>query len=577
MTQTLSLNPVVDIVVEISPQAAPRRTFNQGLIIGNSARIPAWTRLMLVDSGYAQEMIDVGFQVTDPEYLAAQEYFSQSPQPAFGWIGAQVPSALQTAIPHAGNAGTNYVAGDIVNVIQGTGMTITPANGTFDTFTISGANLTSAVYSTTGTQTGKLTISGLTVGNRYCLRLTPTLTSGQTPTITATSGATNTSIPTLVTATVEVIYFTASATSAVFTFTNTAAAAWSTASTTCYACSGQLEVLTIGALGAVATLGKIVGSQGQGYAAASSVVTVGGSGTGLLVDISTVGETALDAVTICRDASPAWYTVGVCGAAKADHIACAAYIEGLGTAGGLYMGTTQDTDVPPGTAGNVGLTIQADEYRRSWIEYSSATNDPYANSWAAAMGVAMGLNNGLPNSYFIMMFKRLVGILPETQLTLTQVKNIEDANLNVYVNRGSYYNMLEKGALGDGTWFDQVLFTDMLASNIQLNVMDLLYGSPAVPQTDPGVSEIIHAINTANKQGLAIGYISKNGVYNGTQPVLNLNPGDPMPDGYVCQAPSVTTLTPAEVSARQSPAIYNVINFTNGIQSVVIAVIVSNS
>ena len=135
----------------------------------------------------------------------------------------------------AGNQYGGLPQPSAAQIYQGTvGSTIppTPANVTYTTFTISGANITSAVWGS-ATQTGTLTIASLTVGKTYRLNFTPTITS-QVPTLTATNGTDLYVIPTLVTTVQEVVYFRATATSAVFTFSNTAASSWSTASTTCY-------------------------------------------------------------------------------------------------------------------------------------------------------------------------------------------------------------------------------------------------------------------------------------------------------------------------------------------------------
>jgi hypothetical protein len=131
-------------------------------------------------------------------------------------------------------------------VTQGSSMTVTPANGNYNTFTISSQNLSSVINSGSTTETATLTVSGLTVGTQYLLAFTPTISSGQVPTVTISSGATLSipSIPTVVSATPELIPFFATATSAVFNLTNTAAANWSTASTTVYATSPTPVIAT---------------------------------------------------------------------------------------------------------------------------------------------------------------------------------------------------------------------------------------------------------------------------------------------------------------------------------------------
>ena len=122
-----------------------------------------------------------------------------------------------------------------VQGVVGASKTITPLNVTYGTFTINGdgININSAIYGS-GTQTATFTITGLVVNTLYLYQFTPTVT-GQVPTFTATSGVGVSTIPVIVTTVAENIYFRATATTAVFTATNTGASTWSTASTTCKA------------------------------------------------------------------------------------------------------------------------------------------------------------------------------------------------------------------------------------------------------------------------------------------------------------------------------------------------------
>lgn len=131
-----------------------------------------------------------------------------------------------TSAPSAAQRYQGAVGSDI----SGTAANVSYAG----TCTTSGANFTTCSWATSGTQTATLTIANLTVGKLYRLRLTPTLTSGAMPALTLTSGATVYSSLTLTTAVQASIYFRATATSVVLTFTNTAASTWATASTDVY-------------------------------------------------------------------------------------------------------------------------------------------------------------------------------------------------------------------------------------------------------------------------------------------------------------------------------------------------------
>lgn len=99
--------------------------------------------------------------------------------------------------------------------------------------------------------------------------------------------------------------------------------------------------------------------------------------------------------------------------------------------------------------------------------------------------------------------------------------------------------------------------------------MNLLVSSGAVPQDDPGEQELIHALNAfALTPAVQIGYLAP-GTYLGAQPILNLQPGDPMPAGFVIQAPPYSQQSPAAKQARQSMPIYVVANEAGAVQSVV--------
>ena len=84
---TLPLDSIVDVEVLISPLSAPRSTFNQALIIGSTVNITPTERLR--EYANAAAMLDDGFVLTDPEYIAASIYFSQSPSPDVLWVGRQ--------------------------------------------------------------------------------------------------------------------------------------------------------------------------------------------------------------------------------------------------------------------------------------------------------------------------------------------------------------------------------------------------------------------------------------------------------------------------------------------------------
>ncbi len=453
---TQSLNSIVDVVVEISPLAAPRPTFNQALFIGPSAYINSQTtRLKKYDSNFASEMVADGFAITNPEYIAMGIYMSQNPQPTYGWIGRQDLTAIATATIDSGNEGTGYVVGDVLTVGGGTGGTV------------------------------KVT--------------------------TVSSGA---------------------------------------------------------------ITGISIVTQGTGYSVANSITTTGGTGTGAKVDVTAIGETFLQAAQYCRAANFDWYAFMCLGAAKADHEAIATWVQ-TALPSSVYFYTTGDSDVLNGVADNIGLHLQALLYNRSLGQYSTTQGGVYPNNIyasAAILGYAMGQNTGLANSAYTLKFKQEIGIAVEP-LTLTQINNIESANINAYLSYGNYYDIFEQGVMADGQFFDEIINLDMLINAIQLNVMDLLYGNAKIPQTDPGVTQIIHAINQACDKAVTLGFLAP-GAWTGSN-ILNLSTGDPLPKGYLVQAASLASQSNSDRQARKSPPIYVAIKEAGAIHSILVGVYVN--
>lgn len=130
-TLGLSVSDVVNVQVNLSPTAAQTRNFGSLLIVGDSPVIDVAERIRLYSSVTA---IAADFGTTAPEYLAAAEYFAQTPQPTSVYVGrwASTPTA---AIIHGGG--------------------LTPAQQTLTNFTsVTSGSLTISVNGTVESITG---------------------------------------------------------------------------------------------------------------------------------------------------------------------------------------------------------------------------------------------------------------------------------------------------------------------------------------------------------------------------------------------------------------------------------------
>lgn len=95
MAAGLSVYDVVNVTISIAPLAAPTRNFGAGLIVGSTDVVDVGERIRQYANitGVAQD-----FSTTDPEYLAASKFFSQSPQPSILYIGRWAQTATKATL-----------------------------------------------------------------------------------------------------------------------------------------------------------------------------------------------------------------------------------------------------------------------------------------------------------------------------------------------------------------------------------------------------------------------------------------------------------------------------------------------
>lgn len=287
-------------------------------------------------------------------------------------------------------------------------------------------------------------------------------------------------------------------------------------------------------------------------------------------------ETPLQAITACRLANYDWY-IGVClDAVTADHKAIAAWAE-TASPSSIYAFTSNDSDIitVAGSPPDLFTYLKALDYKRTIGQYSTTQGAVYPNNIyaiCAIMGYACGQNSGLANSAFTLKFKEETGIAVEP-LTTAQIGYAEGKNANLYLSYGNFYNVFEQGKMVNGDFFDEVINLDMLVNNIQLSVMDLLYGNPKIPQTDDGVTQIMRVINLACAEAATVGFLAP-GVWTGPE-VMNVKYGDTLPLGYQVQAQAVAEQSVADRALRKSPPIYVCIKEAGAVHSVLIGVYVN--
>jgi hypothetical protein len=285
------------------------------------------------------------------------------------------------------------------------------------------------------------------------------------------------------------------------------------------------------------------------------------------------GETPLEAFTACRETDLQWYAGMFVGAATVhDHLAIAEYIEGV-TPPSQYWLTWADLTTAGGSPpAPLFEALMAAGYKRTFSVYSTpqtGSTPPWPDNIyasAAVLGVAMGRNNGLPGSYFDIMFKpvRLIGPEPLTiQQTAALCGTVDRTNPGVNANVVVQYQngdiWTQMGVMASGNWFDQILFLDMLVNQIQVDGVHLLTTMPAVPITDGGALAMKNAIAAACQTSQDLGFIAPSGVWHGpavpTYGIPAIQDGSALPKGYYLWSQPVSSMTADQRAKRILPSI----------------------
>lgn len=271
-------------------------------------------------------------------------------------------------------------------------------------------------------------------------------------------------------------------------------------------------------------------------------------------------ETVVQAVTACRESNSEWYAVYVCDIEKNEIIELAKYIDSASPESYLFY-TTSDSDVVTNSEDNIFITLKKNGVHRALGQYSTKTS----NAAVGIMGVAMGRNTSTSGSAYTLAHKTVSGIEAEP-LKSTELTVIKNNNGNVYVNRGSVYNLFEMGVSADGTNFDEILNLDMLSNNIQAAVVSALSRSAKIPQTDSGMDNLLNTITEPLEKAREIGFISP-GVWN-TESILTVEKGDTLTRGYAIISDSVDSQSQSDREARKAPPVYILIKCAGAIQYV---------
>ena len=280
-------------------------------------------------------------------------------------------------------------------------------------------------------------------------------------------------------------------------------------------------------------------------------------------------ETPIKTIQACRQEDSEWYAGIYCGdMTDAQLLEVQEFVEAC-TPSTMFAFTTGDSKAKAADGGIFG-TIKSKGYRRIIGQYSTSHKDAIC----AVIGWAMGaMSASTINSAFTLAYKREVGVQAENYMqtfTTNDLNNIKKNYGNVYVNRGNYYDVFEEGRVGDGSWFDEIIYLDKFKNDMQLSIMDLLVNATKLPQTEAGMGRIKTEIKEVCDDMNRIGFI-KEGVWKGEE-LMSLEYGQVLPSGYLIQSEPINEQSQAERDARNAPPIYVSLKLAGAIHHVTIQV-----
>jgi hypothetical protein len=609
----LSVSDVVSVEVNLSPTAVPLRNFGALLLAGASSVIDVSERLRMYTT---LDGVAADFGTAAPEYLAADLFFSQDPQPAVLYCGrfARDPTSavLHGAIMSASQRAS--VLKTLQGIINGT-MAIT-IDGIAHTVAAGPAILYSGPFAgpqqatlatqlrTEATAGFGITIDG-TLRETGPIDLTTIHITDDTQALHDTATKITTALATHgtcswneITGSFQIRSSTTGAASTIsYAVAPTGGATDVSAVLQLTAVTGALQhngttgmnFSAITNLNGAATLidaalinGRCwfdgtrfhIESQSQGPTSTIGYARPAGTGvdiSGLLCLTAATGasapvngiaaETPLAAAAALR-AHPEWYGFQFAletPLPQSDMVQVATFIEGC-TPISIFGYTTQDTHVlDPTVTSDIMSEMQSLQLRRTFGQYSSSS--PYAS--ASAFGRAFTVDFEASNTMITLKFKQEPGVVGE-QLTENQAATLKAKNGNVFVFYDNNVAILQEGVMASSMWFDVTHGTDWLANRIQTDIFNVLYTAPTkIPQTNQGMHILTTTATNALEQGVTNGLIAA-GQWNAPG-FGQLATGQMLPSGYYVWAPLMETQPQSIREQRIAPTLQCAIKLAGAI------------
>jgi hypothetical protein len=232
----------------------------------------------------------------------------------------------------------------------------------------------------------------------------------------------------------------------------------------------------------------------------------------------------------------------------AQHLANSAYIEAAQDKHTYGATTAEAITLDPTNTTDLASQAMLADYMRTVIQYS-ITN---AYAICSFFGRVLTVNFEGSNTTITAKFKVQPGVIPEL-LSGAQASTLAAKRCNVYVQYNNQTSIVQEGVMSGRAYWDEIHGLDWLANRIQNDMWNLLYQSPKVPQTNPGVHMLVNTADGGLSQGVVNGLIAP-GTWNAPG-FGTLEYGSYLANGWYTFANSVDTQDQADREARIAPLI----------------------
>ncbi len=334
---------------------------------------------------------------------------------------------------------------------------------------------------------------------------------------------------------------------------------------TSFAASKRLKSYANSAEAAAGLIADGFAATTEAYKAAQKYFAASPSPSRLLVSCYPAAETPVQALDAMLDITSDFYGVALAdNRTDAEILALETHVSGLAKPCMLFVALT-GTATEVVAADSLLDKLHGTASKRVLATYVSAVSDA-----AAVMGTAMGQQTAHAASAFSLCYKSVGGMLP-SELTQSQVDAIQALNGNVYVTRGYTHTMLEKASTPSGYRYDEVLYLNMIAYDLQNAAVALLAENPdKMPQTDDASAQFMNAFSA-----VLIGYTNRGvlatAVWRGSS-VGHLNAGDYLENGFTLWADSYDNQSEADRAAHKAVPIQAALTLAGSLESIVITV-----